>query len=365
MPLVSSSNKTVAIVGPFPPPRHGVSGVNQAVAAMGSQAELAMRCFDTAPRSLQRSFLVRLGRLGRFARAAFGVWRFSMQHPGAPVYFSLSGGWGLLYEAVCIAGTRCLGGKLVVHHHSFRYLDAAFWPMALLVRAAGAGASHVVLGPDMAECLRARYPAVGEVLTLSNAIFLEEFREVPLPTSLVKVGYLANLSSAKGLDDVLDTIAASNAKGLALRFVIAGPFEDRQVERNFRERVGRMSNLEYVGPVYGAAKETFYHGIDMIIFPTRYVHEAEPLVVLEAMSRGRPVVAYGRGCIPALLAGAGGLVVHRTERFADAAVECIARWLRDEREFVQQCESARRSFTDLRARSHEAGQILLSKLGAV
>ena len=37
--------------------------------------------------------------------------------------------------------------------------------------------------------------------------------------------------------------------------------------------------------------------IDLLIFPTRYTNETEGIINHEAMSRGVPVIAYGRGAI--------------------------------------------------------------------
>lgn len=338
-----------------------MSTVNEAMALLAAQYGFRVVRLDTAPRSLRRSLAVRLARLIRFIKAALTAWSFSLHHTGATVYYSLSGGWGLLYEAVSVLGTRLLGGNVVVHHHSFRYLDAPFWPMSLLAWTAGSGATHVVLGPGMAVKLRERYPAARNVLVLSNAIFVGDAPTCPPPRSLRKVGYLANLTSAKGLADVIETITLSNAAGLPLQFVAAGPFVDPRAEIAYKAQTASVPNVKYVGPVYGADKEDFYAGIDLFIFPTRYRHEAEPLVVLEALAHGRPVIAFGRGCIPALLAGGVGQAVPLDANFANIAVELFTRWSRDTGDFILQSELARRRFAELQRTSQEAMRGLFVK----
>lgn len=352
--------KIIGMVGPFPPPRDGMSAVNDAMALLVAQEGFHVVRHDTAPRSLQRSLAVKLSRLGRFIKAAVSAWNFSRHHPGVTVYYSLSGGWGLLYEAVSVLGTRILGGTVVVHHHSFRYLDTPFWPMSLLACTAGAGSTHVVLGPVMAAKLRERYPAVRNVLVLSNAVFVGEAPSCPPLRSLRKVGYLANLSSAKGLAEVIETIMLSNAAGLPLQFILAGPFVDPRAETAFKAQLASLPNVRYVGPVYGADKEDFYAGIDLFIFPTRYRHEAEPLVVLEALAHGRPVIAFGRGCIPELLAGGVGQVVPLEANFAQMAVELLTRWSRDPGDFILQGDRPRRRFVELQRTSQEAMRGLLA-----
>jgi hypothetical protein len=186
-------SRVLGIVGPFPPQRHGVSSVNEAIARLGASSGLDVMQFNTAPSSLRRSLAVRLGRLLRVSRAGTGAWLFALRNRGATLYFSLSGGWGLLYEALMVAGARALGAAVVVHHHSFRYLDEAFWPLSVLARAAGPGAVHVVLGEGMGERLRQRCPGVGEILVVSNAVFVPG-APACAPRPLGTVGYLANLS---------------------------------------------------------------------------------------------------------------------------------------------------------------------------
>src|SRR5262249_17798066 len=62
--------------------------------------------------------------------------------------------------------------------------------------------------------------------------------------------------------------------------------------------------------------------------PTRYVSEAQPLVILEALSAGIPVIATTRGCICDLLSS-GGTALPEGADFVPAAVRLIADWAGD------------------------------------
>jgi glycosyltransferase involved in cell wall biosynthesis len=353
--------KTFGIVGPQPPPRHGVSNVNEAIARHEASLGVRVAIFNTAPSSLRRSPAVRLGRLFRVARAGALAWMFAMRNRGATLYFSLSGGWGLIYEASMAAGARLLGARVIVHHHSFRYLDDAFWPLSVLARAAGPRAVHIVLGERMGELLKQRCPGVGEIVVLSNAVFVPSV-SAGAPRALGTVGYLANLSWEKGLQQVIDTAELCNARGLPLQFVVAGPFEDPGVEAAFRRSSAGVPNLRHIGPVYGAEKARFFGEIDLLIFPTLYQHEAEPLVVLEALSHGRPVIAYARGCIPAMLGSGGGRAVPVAVPFAGAAADWIAGWTADRAAFQEESRLALVRFTSLRRESALALDRLSSRL---
>ena len=94
----------------------------------------------------------------------------------------------------------------------------------------------------------------------------------------------------------------------------------------------------------------------------RYRNEAEPLVVLEALSRGVPVVANGRGCFPALQETGGGCVVSVNERFASVATEVLGHWARDEDGFKKERRRAAQRFSELRAESTRGLEKLLVRL---
>ena len=75
--------------------------------------------------------------------------------------------------------------------------------------------------------------------------------------------------------------------------------------------------FDYRGRVLGPDKARFFDDIDVFVFPTRYTNEAEPLVVLEALRAGKPVIATARGCIADDLPMAAGAVFPEHE-FIDA-----------------------------------------------
>lgn len=353
------------MIGPFPPPRHGMSAINEAIETLAVNSGLSVLRYDTSPPSLNRTFFVRAGRWPRILKAVYGALNFPRKHPGATIYCSVSGGLGLLYDAVCILAARMGGaGELILHHHSFRYIDAPYLPMRLLTTIAGRRALHVVLDETMEALLQERYPVIGETLTVSNAGLLN----LPLPTPHVArplrtVGYLSNLSAAKGLNEILATAEACLELAQSVNFTLAGPFENARDETHYRERFARLKNVRYLGAVYGTAKEDFFLKIDAFLFPTRYRHEAEPLVVLEAMSYGRPVIAYARGCIPSLLIGRSGCVVSKDRNFASAAFFQLKAWLEPDEEFSMACAAASARFAELKQQSNIAKQELLKRLG--
>jgi glycosyltransferase involved in cell wall biosynthesis len=76
--------------------------------------------------------------------------------------------------------------------------------------------------------------------------------------------------------------------------------------------------VEFLGEVDGRA---LVPALDVLVLPS--ISEAQPLVVLEAMAAGTPVVATAVGGVPELLEGRGALVrPGDAAGLADAVVGC-------------------------------------------
>ena len=95
----------------------------------------------------------------------------------------------------------------------------------------------------------------------------------------------------------------------------------------------------YDGPVYDRRKESFYDSIDVLVFPSRYANEAEPVVVIEALGAGAPVAA-ARGCVPSLIDGESGLLLDPSGADLSPAVQTIRGWTNNPAEFVAASTSA-------------------------
>ncbi|WP_051882713.1 glycosyltransferase family 4 protein [Salinisphaera hydrothermalis] len=221
-----------------------------------------------------------------------------------------------------------------LHHHSFAYLDRRSRLTGWLMRLAGPECVHIALSTGMASRLQAQY-SVKQAVAVSNTVFFLQPDTTTEATTfaprrkLHTLGLLSNLAEEKGVFLFLDLMAAARDAGLSLRGMLAGPFQDDETERRVRARLTHLPAVEYVGPKYGAEKDAFFASIDVFVFPTTYVNEAEPLVLHEAMQRGIPVIAYGRGAIPEIVGAESGLVVDPAVLFVPAALDCLRVWLHE------------------------------------
>ncbi len=319
------SGETVFVVGPFPPPVHGAAVITDLVAARLAGRADVRRC-DISPGRLARGAAYHLRRVWRVLAASAAIAE-NVGHRGC-VYISAAGGSGLVYNLIIAAVARLLRQRIFIHHHSFAYLDQPSAIMRLLVAVAGPTAVHIALCQRMAGLLQARYPAVASGLCLSNAAFYPAGDgPAGAQPGTLRLGHMGNLTDEKGLDLVFDLYREAASTGLTASLVLAGPPADDAARRAIvaaQEACG--PSLDYRGPVYGADKERFFADIDLFLFPTRYFNEAEPTVLFEAMARGVPVIAYGRGCIAEQIgegADAAGVVVPVDRPFVSCAVAAL------------------------------------------
>ncbi|MDA9405939.1 hypothetical protein XH80_03955 [Bradyrhizobium sp. CCBAU 45384] len=231
------------------------------------------------------------------------------------VYIGLSGGARQLIDLLAIAFARIRNHRIVIHHHSFAYINDKKRLAAIVIKLAGPAATHVVLCACMGQKLESLYPEASKRICLSNLALMEDADQVPQQQRggrsgpLRTVGYLGNITVEKGFLTFIDVVERAQRSCPALRAIVGGPFVDKESRDAFELATKRGVSVEHRGAVYGPAKEDFLAAIDLLLFPTRYVNEAEPIVILEALARGIPVVASDRGCISEMLPSAAGLVL--------------------------------------------------------
>lgn len=318
------------MVGAFPPPTDGRSVISAAMRQRLIEYKLCVHSIDLAAASLRRTWTARLG-LSRIAKICSGLlryWATVQGDPGSALYIGLSGGPGQAFELLFTLIGRLKSARIYFHHHSFAYIDQPNVLTRLLIWCAGRRATHIVLCAGMASSLQATYPSIEKLLTISNASLLptdtpRSNRQRCIPNRL---GFLGNISIEKGILEFLEVMQTLHASEVGIKGYLAGPFQDSKVEKEVEKRLNDLPHVEYVGPKYGRDKSDFFKSIDVLLFPTKYAHEAEPVTVLEALAHGVPVIGWERGCLSSMIVGAEGLLVPKSSNFVPAAVRQVLAW---------------------------------------
>lgn len=250
------------------------------------------------------------------------------------LYMVSESGSGLPTTLVLVAMARLFMQRIVMHHHVYAYVTRPAFLMRLIARVGGRRVSHVLLCDGMRRDFMRHYPGARHAIVLGNAALAEQEVE---PAEAVAgaadrlghdrdlvLGFLSNITLEKGIGDFIAVFRRLKAAFPGLRALVAGPVADAAAEQLITDAVAEFGDaFSHIGAVYGADKLEFFSGIDVLLFPTRYVNEAQPLVIVEALRAEVPVVAYARGCIPDQVSGFGVAVAD-----ADAMVSACEALIR-------------------------------------
>jgi glycosyltransferase involved in cell wall biosynthesis len=146
--------------------------------------------------------------------------------------------------------------------------------------------------------------------------------------STVYLLFLSNMMEAKGVFDLLEACRILNERGLNFKCDFAGKWADIS-EEEFNHVVKEKDITDKIfayGAKYGQEKELFFEKADIFIFPTYYKNECFPLVLLEAMQYGLPVLSTNEGGIPDIVDdGITGYIVEKQnpKKLADRIEELI------------------------------------------
>ena len=209
-------------------------------------------------------------------------------------------------------------------------------------------APAAALGPDphrverRHRALRALLPG-HDVETVDNAVDVGRFTQASPGTEPVVLLFLGTLSVRKGLYDL-----AAAAQRLRVRDdlppwrlrVVGGAAEVGEQEAEAIREAFRARGLQdrLVGPLAGDAVVQALGAASVFVLPSHW--EGQPMVILEAMSAGLPVVSTTVGAIPDVVSDGEGVLVapHDVEALSGA----LADLLRDADARVRLGEGARK-----------------------
>jgi glycosyltransferase involved in cell wall biosynthesis len=134
--------------------------------------------------------------------------------------------------------------------------------------------------------------------------------ERAIPSGTWTLGTMALFRPRKGLEVLLESLALLRRQGLPVRLRAVGGFETRNYEAHIHREVARLGvgdAIDWTGFTRDVSSELAR--MDLFVLPSLF-GEGLPMVLLEAMSAGVPVVSTRVEGIPeAIRDGADGLVV--------------------------------------------------------
>lgn len=112
--------------------------------------------------------------------------------------------------------------------------------------------------------------------------------------------FLSNMIESKGPLDVLKICNELKKEKIDFECNFVGKFQDEDFRKRFENQLKEFKlekHCKYLGPKYGKEKQKILEKTNYLLFPTQYLEECFPLVILEAFMYGIPILAYDNGAI--------------------------------------------------------------------
>jgi glycosyltransferase involved in cell wall biosynthesis len=303
------------VIGPLPHPHNGVTTLTRTILASGLHQSFDIRHLDTS----DHRAISTIGRIDvtnvRLAVVSLLRLLATLTTTSVDVVYIPIAKQRLpfLRDAMYLLVARALRRPTVTHFHArgfdeFRNAEPAW--IRLVVRfALSTPRTHViVLGTNLRSEFEGIIPD-DQIHVIPNGVsdHLVESGSLEHPEIL----HLSTLWSAKGVFDVLEAARRSRESLPQARFRLIGDWYLADEKRAALEYIQRheLGDVVTISPgITGAGKAAALSRASVMAFPSR--SEGHPLVVLEALSAGLPVVTTRVGAIPEIITdGVEGFLV--------------------------------------------------------
>ncbi|MDM5340539.1 glycosyltransferase family 4 protein [Fictibacillus enclensis] len=303
--------KNVLIVGPLPPPIHGESvAINTIVRSKKIQFECNLISVNTNRKNTNRAgkFSVRkiLSDIYIINKILFYV---IFKHIDV-LYLSISQTkLGLLRDLVILGISTNFSKKSIVHLHGNNLgtvLDDLsrtefFWAKKILKK--------VDVGIVLCQSLSNNYRnLIKEVRIISNGVDSNYIRIEDLQGKKSKeninILYLSNLIKEKGYIELIKAIIDLLKEGYKINLHLAGAIYNKEEFDGIFHIIranGLDNHIKYCGIVNGSKKKELLLSSDIMVLPSNYPIEGQPISIIEGMAAGLAIIATNRGGIPELI----------------------------------------------------------------
>ncbi|WP_182046059.1 glycosyltransferase family 4 protein [Curtobacterium sp. ME26] len=295
---MADAHGDVIVISQLPPPVHGSTVMTRTfmdvLVGSGRRPVLVDRRFsrsvdEIGSKSIKKVFsgislLFRLGTTLRHHRDA------------AVVFFTTNRPPSFWVDVVMSVELRMLRRPYIAYVHTSGYRALAErgalhrGGVALLL---GGATSLVVLGKSMLRDVQQFNEAPS---VIPNAVGGPERRATAVGGSST-IAFLSNLIPGKGAEDFMRIANRCLTNAPDARAIVIGRASSDGYAEGLRAILDPevRDRVDFIGAIFDEARDGLLATASVLVFPSTYRYEAQPLTVLEAMRVGVPVVAYDVG----------------------------------------------------------------------
>ncbi len=187
----------------------------------------------------------------------------------------------------------------------------------------------IVVSPSLLPYMRARGVDANRLVCVPNGVpSSDHARRTRAIGKELQLGMVALFRSRKGTEVLLEAMANAISRGNHVRLRLIGGFETPEYEQRIRDEILRLDLLQHVDLVgFTTEVDRELAQLDAMVLPSLH-GEGLPMVLLEAMAAGVPVIAsHVEGASTAIEHRESGLLVEpgSVSQLADAIEEFATR----------------------------------------
>jgi glycosyltransferase involved in cell wall biosynthesis len=291
--------KKIAIVGQYPMPIHGLS---KAVDTLYKSKLNKVYNFEKIDIKDNKKFIKNMINIMKSNSDVF--------------YFTISqSAYGNLRDIILLTLIALRKKKSIIHLHggyyrnmfnhfskNRQYINKLIIGKASSVIVLGESLKYIFKGIIHENSIKIVKNCVDKSSLLSKDVINEKINYIERKRK-IQVLFLSNLIESKGYKIVLNLAKITKNSSRNFKFIFAGEFFDKKDKLYFNEYIRKhnLTNIEYIGVVTGVEKLNVLKNSDILILPTFYKKEGQPISIIEAMGNGLAVITTNHAGIPDLV----------------------------------------------------------------
>ncbi len=298
-------SRTVAVISQLPPPVHGSTIMTkiflETLGELGYSTTLIDRRFSTTIGEVGKPSIRKIAMTAGICVRL--IVTLLQRRPNMCVLFATTRRGSLLVDWMLSEILSFFNVSCVVYLHTIGYRKlseaSALWNW-IIRRFFSRVQVVVTLSPLLAfdiEALAPHLPRFAVANTVAEEVLHRSVRSSPERKNVV---YVSNLIPDKGAADFIAVARKVLESHQDVDFSLIGAPTDAKFTDELNLLIDEFDlarNVVIVGPLYGEAKWKALESASVLVFPSRYEFEAQPLTIIEALHVGTPIVAYRAGAI--------------------------------------------------------------------
>jgi len=293
---VKGPTSTIIAVVDLPPPAQGISIVSSWVVEFLKDQPIKLKVVNT---STSRRKLYALSRLYKFLVSFAKV---LSAPPKSTIYIALSHGQTLYLQMVIILLAKFKKSRVLAHHHTYLPITQPRKPINLICHTLIKNkVEHIFLSDKMKEQYFRTWSPTKKLWVVTNhQVALKRTNGVEKTEKFPgrNITYSGRMSSEKGFWDAAAVSRKILSQNKHMSVTFLGPIMEIPISKEILNLKGDFGDrFEHISNYDEKVLRTKLNASSYFLFPSRYLNEASPLVVLEAQALGNICITSDLGSL--------------------------------------------------------------------